>query len=250
MAKRTDADLLAALASVLKPIPTAPDQVTLSRLRMTMNELNAETLYPAVTAPNRSTLFSWFTRQARNHTSMFILALVSIVSTGGVAAAAVVTDHLPGPTRAIAYDLGLPVTSPALHQAQQKMAQLKRSLTDHDLVAARHTGNQLSQDLQGLNEGDLSQIQDSADDLLMQAGVSVPAASTTTTTIAPSDSTDQNPTTTDSSDVTSTVVPQGNSPSTTTTTPIPTDTLPSDEQSSSTTTTPTDTTVIDTIPEN
>ena len=60
-------------------------------------------------------------------------AAVAVLATGGVAAAAVATDHLPGPTRAVAYDLGLPVTSPALVTAARgTLAELQSALAAGD----------------------------------------------------------------------------------------------------------------------
>ncbi len=102
--------------------------------------------------------------QLRHPAAAAVGALV--ISVGGVAAAAVGTNTLPGPTRTIAYHLGLPVTSPALHSALGVESQLRSYLLVRDRTQATHLASQLRQDLGGLNAGDLSQIAGSAKPLL------------------------------------------------------------------------------------
>ncbi|HVB71447.1 MAG TPA: hypothetical protein VND83_08110 [Acidimicrobiales bacterium] len=99
---------------------------------------------------------------------------------GGVAAAAVATDTLPGPARAIAWDLGLPVTSPKLYQARQVVSHLQLSLRSHDRRSTTSLGRTLARDLKKLDAGDLSQIQSTADQLLEKAGVNAVTSVTIT----------------------------------------------------------------------
>ncbi len=96
---------------------------------------------------------------------------VGILATSGVAAAGVATDRLPGPTRNVAYALGLPVTSPALESAKGTMAQLEAALAAHDPVQVRASGTLLRAQMAGLSPTDLAQIQTSATDLVIQAYV-------------------------------------------------------------------------------
>ena len=65
------------------------------------------------------------------------LLAVGVLATSGVAAAGVATDHLPGPTRNVAFALGLPVTSPALESARATTVQLQVALADQDAVQVR-----------------------------------------------------------------------------------------------------------------
>lgn len=194
MSKFTDAELMDALGTILSPRPLVPDQVTLDRLHATINTLNLE---PVVLARRWPRVLTGFRRRIANHTSLLIITTASLLLTGGVAAAAVITDKLPGPTRAIAYDLGLPVTSPALFNARQNLEQLKTFVSGHDAKQARKSSQarklarQLAQDMKGLDHGDLAQIQDSADGVLSEVGVVPPSVTTTiptTTTVAGSES--------------------------------------------------------------
>ena len=138
-------------------------------------------------------------RRLGSRASAVTLSAIGVLALGGVAAAAVATNTLPGPTRAIAYDLGLPVTSPALYQARTHLHQLTAANARHETSAARDLSRVLIHDLSLLNHRDLSQIRSAAhhalsvSGLLSQAtqilGITTPTPPATTTTMAPSTST-------------------------------------------------------------
>jgi hypothetical protein len=94
---------------------------------------------------------------------------VAVLATGGVAAAGVATDRLPGPTRTVAYDLGLPVTSPALEGTRGTMDRLRQALTDHDVARVNASAVLLRTELAGLSPSDRAQVEPSAAELLAQA---------------------------------------------------------------------------------
>src|ERR1700734_261047 len=115
MAEFSDVDLLSHLQVALAPRPSQPDETSIARLHATLAELELENepLDIIPTAPLRTAQ----PRSARMHrrrfstrSSVLVASAISFTLTAGVAAAAVATNTLPGPTRAIAYDLGLPVT--------------------------------------------------------------------------------------------------------------------------------------------
>lgn len=128
--------------------------------------------------------------------SALTLSTIGVLTFGGVAAAAVVTNTLPGPLRAIAYDIGLPVTSPSLYQARQQLHQLVLANAHDPAGVARHLGRGLLHDLTLLDRNDLSAIRRPAQKALTQSGL-LPQASTilgvtlptANTTVAPSSST-------------------------------------------------------------
>lgn len=99
---------------------------------------------------------------------------VAVLSLGGVAAAGVVTNTLPGPTRAIAYRIGLPVTSPALYQTDQAVSALEHALATRRVVTAHKTAVALRHDMSALSTNDLAQVDNAATVLLKKAGVTPP----------------------------------------------------------------------------
>ena len=96
---------------------------------------------------------------------------VGVLATSGVAAAGVATDHLPGPTRSVAFALGLPVTSPALEAARGTVDQLSVALAARDVTQVQASVARLRSQLDGLTPGDRAQIDASAGVLLTQAYV-------------------------------------------------------------------------------
>jgi hypothetical protein len=118
----------------------------------------------------------------------------------------VATDTLPGPTRNIAYDLGLPVTSPGLFQARQNLDQLKRSIVQGNRHEQIRWGSQLQHDLKSLNDDDLAQIRVPALSVLNEAGLEDPlqppgTTSTTSPATKNGSGSDHNSPDHDSSDV-------------------------------------------------
>jgi hypothetical protein len=114
------------------------------------------------------------------------------------------------------------VTSPALFQAKQNLAQLKKSIAEKNHDQVIRLGQQLARDLTGLNQRDLSEIRDSAEGVLNDAGLPVPSLPNVTRSTTPTTTT-RNSTSPDSNDSEPIVVPgdggaQG-SPLTTTTSP-------------------------------
>jgi len=94
---------------------------------------------------------------------------VGVLATSGVAAAGVATDHLPGPTRSVAFALGLPVTSPSLEAARGTLGQLRVALAARDVAQVRSSAALLRSQVDGLAPADRNQIEASAGVLLTQA---------------------------------------------------------------------------------
>jgi hypothetical protein len=94
---------------------------------------------------------------------------VGVLATSGVAAAGVATDRLPGPTRTVAYDLGLPVTSPALEGTRGTMDRLRQALTAHNVAQVNASAVFLRTQLAGLSPSDRAQVEPAAAELLAQA---------------------------------------------------------------------------------
>lgn len=189
MNEQRDDELLDLLRDALYVAPMEPDDEARRRLRAALESDNVTSLAYVARA-------SWRQRVAR-HAGALTLAASGVVALGGVAAAAVATDTLPGPTRSWAYDLGLPVTSPALYQARQQLGQLEHADTQHHATTERHFARGLIRDLGHLNRHDLGEIRSSAraalrpTGLLSQVGgvLGLSTSSTTTSTILPSHST-------------------------------------------------------------
>jgi hypothetical protein len=192
-----DDELMALLGDVFLTQAIEPDEAARQQLR---DALASDNLVAFATAVPRGTALR---RRLRSHLGLLTLSAAGVLVVGGVAAAAVSTNTLPGPTRAIAYDLGLPVTSPALYHARQQLHQLDSANTQHDTKVAHHLGHGLLHDLKLLNHSDLSQISQPAKAALTKTGL-LPqvlkilgvATSTTTTTEAHSGSTSTTTTTT------------------------------------------------------
>src|SRR5580700_9296703 len=166
MADLTDVELLSRLQVALAPAPARPDEVSLARLHATLAELEAETEpVDIVSARRRRELRRGLPRRV-TRSSVVAASALSFALTASVAAAAVATNTLPGPTRAFAYDLGLPVASPSLFRAQQTETQLRHAIVNDDTSQAKYLGQQLIGEMDTLDFSDLSQIRASADTLL------------------------------------------------------------------------------------
>jgi len=97
------------------------------------------------------------------------LVAAAVLATGGVAAAAVATDTLPGPARRIAVAIGLPVSSPALEATRGAMGDLRHALDRHDTAAIRAGADAVRTDLAALTPSDRTQVEPEADRLLALA---------------------------------------------------------------------------------
>lgn len=189
MSEPRDDELLDLLRDTLYVADLGPDDEARRRLR---DALESDNVISLAGAARRT----WRERAAR-HAGALTIAVSGVVALGGVAAAAVATDTLPGPTRAWAYDLGLPVTSPALYQARQQLGQLEHADSQHHAVTERQFARSLIRDLGHLNRHDLGAIRSSAraalrpTGLLSQVGgiLGLSTSSTTTSTNPPSHST-------------------------------------------------------------
>jgi hypothetical protein len=184
MAELTDVELLAHLEGALSAPPVRPDDVTMARLYATLEELaiEDEPVNIATAAARRSSRQLTLPRRTVARSSVIAASALAFALSAGVAAAAVATNTLPGPTRAIAYDLGLPVTSPSLFRAEQSAAALRQSIVSKNLPQEGLLGQQLIGDLQTLNFSDLTQIRATADTLLVEVGLSLPTLSSTSAT--------------------------------------------------------------------
>jgi hypothetical protein len=183
MAELTDFELLAQLGDALDTPPVRPDAASLARLHATLTELELESEPVAITtAVRRHTVAQRSAarrRRVAGRSSILVAGAVAAALTAGVAAAAVATNTLPGPTRAFAYDVGLPVTSPSLYHAQQTEAQLRQALRGHEGPQSRRLGQQLIGEMETLDYSDLNQIRASADTLLVDVGLGLPTISST-----------------------------------------------------------------------
>ncbi|HEY7932141.1 MAG TPA: hypothetical protein VIC81_07795 [Acidimicrobiales bacterium] len=192
---RDDEELLALLKDVYPTAAIKPDETARRQL---LDALALDNVV-AINAPITSTKHR---RRFGSHVSAVTLSAIGAVSLAGVAAAAVVTNTLPGPTRAIAYDLGLPVTSPALYQARQQLSEVKGATNEHHADVARQLAQGLIKDLRLLNHQDLSQIRTPVTKTLTQLGLLdqvtsiLGLTSTTTTTVPPTSSSTTSTTTT------------------------------------------------------
>ncbi len=190
-----DEELLALLKDVFPTQPIKPDDEARRLLRDALTNDNLTTLDTSASRGAR------LRRRFGSRAGVFALSSIGILVIGG-AAAAVTTNTLPGPARALAYDVGLPVTSPALYHARQQLHQLDSANAQHHATVARELGHDLLHDLTLLNHTDLVQIRKPAQIALTQTGLLHQAlkvlgitTSTTTTTVPPSRSTSTTTTT-------------------------------------------------------
>jgi hypothetical protein len=182
MAELSDVELLSSLRVVLTPAPARPDAKALAQLHATLEELAIEFEPVDITTaaqhrvpgrrPDRRR-----PRRTATRSSIVAVGAFAFALTAGVAVAAVATDTLPGPTRAFAYDVGLPVTSPALFKAQQSLERLRQAILAKNVPQEKRLGQELISDLQSLDYSDLTQIRATADTLLVEVGLTLPTLS-------------------------------------------------------------------------
>jgi hypothetical protein len=175
MAELTDLELLSSLQVALAPRREHPDEEALTRLQATLQELESQFEPVDIAAAAQRRIRQRTVRARRGARSSIVAAsALAFALTAGVAAAAVATNTLPGPTRAFAYDVGLPVTSPALYGAQRSVAALRHSILAKNLPQEKTQAQQLIGQLKTLDPSDLSQIRATADQLLTAIGVTLP----------------------------------------------------------------------------
>lgn len=179
---RDDDELMALLGEAFPTTALAPDAKARQHL------LDALAL-DNVVAFDANTPASRRRRLLGSRVSALTLGVAGVLSLGGVAAAAVATNTLPGPTRAIAYDLGLPVTSPALYQARAQLHNVNAATSGHHTNVARELAKGLIKDLKLLNQNDLSQIRPSVKRTLSQLGLLSQVTSVLGTTVTNTTST-------------------------------------------------------------
>jgi hypothetical protein len=131
-------------------------------------DLQLDTLRSPVLRTHRT---SRLPRIVAGHVSAYVVAGSVALLMSATATAAVLTNHLPGPTRGIAYALGLPVSSPLLYQTQQNLTQLGVALKSGNTRQELRLGHQVEGDLSGLDSTELRQVLQTATPLLRDAGI-------------------------------------------------------------------------------
>lgn len=208
MSHYSDTELMAMLGSALSPPSTTPDGVTLARLHATLADLANESNPATPSRLRRSKSFAGLRGQVVRRTS--VIAAAMLLLTGGVATAAVATDTLPGPTRNIAYALGLPVTSPGLFEARANLNELKLSIAEGNRSAEVRWGKSLQSDLKSLNDNDLALIRAPALSVLSEVNLEDPLPSPLTTPSTSPTAVDNSDSDANSSTVTITVPSSSN----------------------------------------
>ena len=168
-----DDDLLAALGQALAPEPVEPGPEAMAALHQALDGrvVDAHEGGSGVVvlfAPPKRRSATLATIHRLRHPVAAAIA-VGVLATSGVAAAGVATDRLPGPTRNVAYAIGLPVTSPALETAKRTISQLGAALAAHDVGKVLALSALLRTRLAGLSPGDRASLQATAGEQLAQA---------------------------------------------------------------------------------
>jgi len=169
-----DDTLLVALGAALEPEHVEPGPDALAALDQALADRRGAAadrglaLVVPITAPPGRRSSTWAGLHRLRH-PVAAAVMVGVLATSGVAAAGVATDRLPGPTRTVAYDLGLPVTSPALEATRGTMDELRLALAGHDVVQVNASALLLRSELIGLSTSDRAQVEPAAAALLAQA---------------------------------------------------------------------------------
>jgi hypothetical protein len=170
-----DDQLLDALRVSLAPSAVRPGPAELSAFRAALASRfvgTSVTDRPAGGVPTEAagrTGRSWSRGVRRVRHPVTALVAAAVLATGGVAAAGVATDTLPGPARQIAFAMGLPVSSPALETTRGAMGDLQRSLDRQDAAAIRTGAGAVRTDLATLAPSDRARVEPAADRLLARA---------------------------------------------------------------------------------
>lgn len=136
---RDDDALLQGLASALEPDDVEPSPARVAALRH-----QAAAHQPAPAHPGRSRVLVGLA-----------VGLVAVVAFG---VGAVVGDRVPDPMRGPAHDLGLPVRSPALVEAEDQLDNLAQALAVDDLGAARAADDAMLAAVADLDEDERADI--------------------------------------------------------------------------------------------
>jgi hypothetical protein len=165
--------LLAALGTALAPQPVEPGPEAMAALNQALDawrpdatEDGSAVVVPFAPPKRRSATWVGIHRLRQ---PVVAAVAIGVLATSGVAAAGVATDHLPGPTRNVAYAIGLPVTSPAIETAKGIMAQLKAALAAHDVAQVQALATLLRTQLAGLSAIERASLQVTTNEQLSQA---------------------------------------------------------------------------------
>jgi hypothetical protein len=166
--------LMAALAEAFAPEPAPPNPDDLARLHQALAiRSNGHGAYSDESARipsiRRVAFRGWAVQVRRLRHPVAVLAVVGVLATGGVATAAVATNTLPGPTRTVAFDLGLPVSSPDLVATQACLTALQTALVSRDAAEVSTEANSLRRDLAALSPAELKEVELEANQLLVQS---------------------------------------------------------------------------------
>jgi hypothetical protein len=167
-----DTALLDALGASLAPAPSEPSVAAIEALHQALeqrNDRSADVLSPVIPLLSAG---RWGRRGGPLHRLRHpaaVAAAVAVLATSGMAAAAVATDHLPGPTRAVAYDLGLPVTSPGLAHVQGTLAGLQAALAAGDVSRVRASAALLRSQIAMLSPSDEATVRIETSEALTRA---------------------------------------------------------------------------------
>jgi hypothetical protein len=169
-----DAELLQTLTTALAPEPVQPGPGQLAALHQALatrqDVVVAETDNVRATAGACAEVTPlWLARANRLRHPAAALIAAAVLATGGVAAAAVATNTLPGPTRVVAFDLGLPVSSPALVVAQREIVVLRVDLAQRNGAAVAIATASVRADVARLSASDRRQVEPDAGRLLIEA---------------------------------------------------------------------------------
>jgi hypothetical protein len=157
-----DAHFHSKLGSALATVPARPDGRELAALHRAVDAR------PLQSAPVERVAVA---RGARwlHHRRVVAISVVAGTLTLGTGVAAAAGAPVLREIREVAHDVGLPVESPAVVDANQAMTNLRDALARSDEAKVRAARDQLRSDLQGLGGSDRAAAQQHADDLLRLA---------------------------------------------------------------------------------
>ncbi|MHB1582943.1 MAG: hypothetical protein ACYC0E_04205, partial [Acidimicrobiales bacterium] len=158
---RTDEELFGRLRAALLDPDLAPGPAETARFR---RALAAEP-----SSPPRVTAASTRRRLTRRASPWLVVVGAMVLAALGAFGGGVAANNLPGPLRAAAYDLGLPVSSPALVATDAAESQLRAALGRRDRAGVEHASAALRQRLGALTGSDRSEAGPAAAKLLAQA---------------------------------------------------------------------------------
>lgn len=157
-----DARLLELLGDALAPGPAEPGPAELALLHDDLASRRSR-LTATASAPSGSSA------RRRPAPRRLVWAGAAAAVLVGLAAAGVRTDRLPGPLRTAAFDIGLPVSSPALVATRGDLSQLGAVLGTGRTASIRAAASKVRGDLQNLDPDERQLVERSATTLLAQA---------------------------------------------------------------------------------